>query len=117
MPLLVLSMDLIQTHLLHLEPMRKGLSVQGSVTQCMREASCGNDNYVFTQMMRQQSGPASFTPSNSPNTFNPAMMLRQAAVTGVSVFTGAASAVTDAASAAISAAFSLKFHTIPSSYS
>ena len=77
-----------------------------SVTQCMREVSSGNDNYVFTQMMRQQSGPASFTPSNSPNTFNPAMMLRQAAVTGVSAFTGAASAVTGAASAAISAAFS-----------
>ena len=85
-----------------------------SVTQCMREESFFNDNYVFTQMMRQKKIPASFTPSNSPNTFNPAMMLRQAAVTGVSAFSGAASAVTGAAIAAISAAFF--FNTIPSSY-
>ena len=53
-----------------------------SVTQCMREASSGNDNYVFTQMMRQSSGPASFTPSCSPSSpsYFQTAMLRQPAV-------------------------------------
>ena len=60
---------------------RVGIAMR-SVTQCMREASSGNDNYVFTQMMRQSSGPSSFTPSSSPSSpphFQTAM-LRQPAV-------------------------------------
>ena len=53
-----------------------------SVTQCMREVSSGNDNYVFSQMMRQSSAPSTFTPSSSPNVPSfISSMLRQPAVT------------------------------------
>ena len=40
-----------------------------SVTQVMREVSCGNSDSVFTQLMRETSAPPTFTPSTSPNTY------------------------------------------------
>lgn len=51
-----------------------------SVTQCMREASTGSTNYVFTQLMRQSSAPSNMTPFNSPPDNNGLNMLRQAAM-------------------------------------
>ena len=51
-----------------------------SVTQCMREASNGSTNYVFTQLMRQSSAPSNMTPFNSPPDNNGLNMLRQAAM-------------------------------------
>lgn len=50
-----------------------------SVTQCMREASSGSNNYVFTQLMRQSSGPSMTTPYNTPPDNNGFAMLRQRA--------------------------------------
>mgnify|MGYP001593976033 CR=1 FL=1 len=55
-----------------------------SVTQCMRQVSQGNNNYVFSQMMREQSVPSTITPFNSPHNYSPIYnmaQLRQPAVT------------------------------------